>query len=324
MEIMSPLIGRFWQKRYKDNSMVSGTILVLGASGYIGAQLVAQLLAEGYRVRAGSRTILKLKEFEWSGHANLELVEVDVLNRQSLRNACQGCEVVFYLVHSMNARQKDFVSADRRAAQNMVEAAGKVGVKRIIYLGGLGEDDKNLSKHLRSRIEVSQIIQAGKVPATTLRAAMIIGRGSISFEILRSLVDHLPIMITPRWVSTQSQPIAVGNVLTYLVGSLEAPETIGEIFDIGGPDVLSYRQLMDIYAQEVKTFKRLIIPVPVLTPSLSSRWIEFVTSYPAYIARPLAEGLKNRVVCGENRIRGIIPQNLLSCQQAICLAIKKD
>lgn len=304
--------------------MVSGTILVLGASGYIGARLVDQLLAQGYRVRAGARSILKLKKMDWSSHANLELVTVDVLNNQSLRNACQGCEVIYYLVHSMNAQQKDFVSADRQAAQNMVESADKAGVKRIIYLGGLGEDDKSLSKHLRSRIEVSRIIQAGKVPATTLRAAMIIGRGSISFEILRSLVDRLPIMITPRWVSTQSQPIAVSNVLTYLVGCLEAPKTMGEIFDIGGPDVLSYRQLMDIYAQEVKTFKRLIIPVPVLTPSLSSHWIEFVTSYPAYIARPLAEGLKNRVVCSENRIRKIIEQDLLSCRQAIGLAIKKD
>lgn len=304
--------------------MVAGTILVLGASGYIGAQLVAQLLAQGYRVRAGARTVLKFKEFDWSGHANLELVEVDVLNKENLLNACQGCEVVYYLVHSMNARQKDFVSADRRAAQNMVEVADKAGVKRIIYLGGLGKDDKDLSKHLRSRMEVSRIIQTGKVPATTLRAAMIIGRGSISFEILRCLVDRLPIMITPRWVSTQSQPIAVSNVLTYLVGCLQAPETIGEIFDIGGPDVLSYRQLMDIYAQEVKTFKRLIIPVPVLTPSLSSHWIEFVTSYPAYIARPLAEGLKNRVVCGDHRIREIIVQELLSCRQAIGLAIKKE
>ena len=270
--------------------MVDGTILVLGASGYIGAQLVAQLLAEGYRVRAGSRTVLKLKEFDWYGHANLELVEVDVLNRQSLRTACQGCEVVYYLVHSMNAQQKDFVDADRRAAQNLVQTVQEAGLQRIIYLGGLGTEGKDLSKHLRSRIEVSRIIQSGKVPATTLRAAMIIGAGSISFEILRSLVDRLPIMITPRWVSTQSQPIAVSNVLTYLVGCLESPETIGEVFDIGGPDVLSYRQLMDIYAQEVKTFKRWIIPVPVLTPSLSSHWIEFVTSYPAYIARPLTEG----------------------------------
>lgn len=304
--------------------MVSGKILVLGASGYIGAQLVAQLLAQGYRVRAGSRTVLKLKAFDWSGHENLELVEADVLNKESLSNACQGCEVVYYLVHSMNARQKDFVSADRQAAQNLVASADKAGIKRIIYLGGLGEDGKNLSKHLRSRIEVSQIIQAGHVPATTLRAAMIIGAGSISFEILRSLVDRLPVMITPRWVSTQSQPIAVCNVLTYLIGCLEAPETMGKIFDIGGPDVLSYRQLMDIYAQEVKTFKRWIIPVSVLTPSLSSHWIQLVTSYPAYIARPLAEGLRNRVVCRENRIREIIPQDLLNCQQAICLAIQKD
>ncbi len=304
--------------------MFSGKILVLGASGYIGAQLVPQLLDKGYNVRAGGRSILKLKDLEWSQHKNVELVEVNVLNIDSLQNACRGCDVGYYLVHSMNAQQKDFAKADRQAAQNIVQVAESAGLKRIIYLGGLGEDDKNLSHHLRSRMEVSRIIQAGKVPATTLRAAMIIGKGSVSFEILRALVKNLPIMITPRWVSTESQPIAVTNVLNYLVGCLESAQTKGRIFDIGGPDILSYRQLMDIYAHEAGTFKRFIIPVPLLTPSLSSLWIALVTPYPAYIARPLAEGLKNRVVCNENSIREIIPQDLLNCQQAICLAIKKE
>ncbi len=304
--------------------MFSGRILVLGASGYIGAQLVPKLLDKGYKVRACARAISKLKDLDWSQHINVELVDVDVLNIESLRSACQGCEVVYYLVHSMNAQQKDFAKADREAAQNMVQAAESAGLKRIIYLGGLGDDDKHLSHHLRSRMEVSNIIQSGKVPATTLRAAMIIGKGSVSFDILRALVKNLPIMITPRWVSTQSQPIAVTNVLRYLVGCLESDKTKGQIFDIGGPDILSYRQLMDIYAQEAGTFKRFIIPVPLLTPSLSSLWIALVTPYPAYIARPLAEGLRNRVVCHDNRIREIIPQNLLDCRQAIRMAIKHE
>ncbi len=304
--------------------MFSGRILVLGASGYIGAQLVAQLLDKGYEVRACSRSILKLKDFAWSGHPKVQLVEGDVLNIESLQRACQGCEVVYYLVHSMNAVQKDFAKADRIAAQNIVQAAEAAGLKRIIYLGGLGDDEKNLSHHLRSRMEVSNIIQSGKVPATTLRAAMIIGKGSVSFEILRALVKNLPIMITPRWVNTESQPIAVINVLHYLVGCLESNKTIGGVFDIGGPEILSYRQLMDKYAQEVGTFKRFIIPVPFLTPSLSSLWIALVTPFPAYIARPLAEGLKNRVVCHENRIREIIPQDLLNCSQAIRMAISKN
>ncbi len=299
-------------------------ILVLGASGYIGAQLILKLLEKGYKVRACARAISKLRNFDWSRHANVELVDVDVLNIESLSSACQGCEVVYYLVHSMNAEQKDFAKADRQAAQNMVQAAENAGLKRIIYLGGLGEDDTNLSHHLRSRMEVSNIIQSGKVPATTLRAAMIIGQGSVSFEILRALVKNLPIMITPRWVSTESQPIAVTNVLNYLVGCLESEKTTGKIFDIGGPDILSYRQMMDIYAQEAGIFKRLIIPVPFLTPNLSSLWIALVTPFPAYIARPLAEGLRNRMVCHDNRIQEIIPQNLLDCRQAIRLALKKE
>jgi uncharacterized protein YbjT (DUF2867 family) len=302
--------------------MVSARVLVLGATGYIGAQLVSKLLDKGYKIRACGRSISKLKDFQWSRHANVELVEADVLSIDQLRSVCQGCEVVYYLVHSMNAQHKDFALADRQAAQNMVQSAEAAGLKRIIYLGGLGDDDKNLSHHLRSRMEVSNIIQSGKVPATTLRAAMIIGKGSISFEILRALVKNLPIMITPRWVSTESQPIAVTNVLDYLVGCLESERTTGEIFDIGGPEIVSYRQLMDIYAQEAGIFKRFIIPVPFLTPSLSSLWIALVTPFPAYIARPLAEGLKNRVVCHDDRIKDIIPQNLINCRQAIRLAIK--
>lgn len=302
--------------------MVSARVLVLGATGYIGAQLVSKLLDKGYKIRACGRSISKLKDFQWSRHTNVELVEADVLSVDQLRSVCQGCEVVYYLVHSMNAQHKDFALADRQAAQNMVQSAEAAGLKRIIYLGGLGDDDKNLSHHLRSRMEVSNIIQSGKVPATTLRAAMIIGKGSISFEILRALVKNLPIMITPRWVSTESQPIAVTNVLDYLVGCLESERTAGEIFDIGGPEIVSYRQLMDIYAQEAGIFKRFIITVPLLTPSLSSLWIALVTPFPAYIARPLAEGLKNRVVCHDDRIKDIIPQNLINCRQAIRLAIK--
>jgi uncharacterized protein YbjT (DUF2867 family) len=303
--------------------MIQGKILIIGATGYIGSQLLERLLSKGYSVRAAGRNLSKLNSFAWSKHPRLETFEVDVLNKENLIQACYGCEDVYYFVHSMNPQHKDFEKADRLAAQNMAEAAAVSGIKRIIYLGGLGEDERNLSKHLRSRMEVSRILHSGKVPVTTLRAAMIIGKGSVSFEILCSLVKRLPVMITPRWVSTQSQPIAVSNVLDYLEGCLGSEKTIGDTFDIGGPDMVTYCQLMDIYAQEAGIRKPMIIPVPVLTPRLSSLWIGLVTPYPAYIARPLAEGLKNKVVCRENRIRLIIPQKLLNCHDAIREALNK-
>mgnify|MGYP003392443924 CR=1 FL=1 len=301
--------------------MVSGRVLVLGATGYIGTQLVTVLLERGYLVRAAGRSLAKLERCSWAKNNRVEIVETNALDKQGLQNACRGCEVVYYLVHSMNPQNKDFIQTDRRAAQDMIGVAGKTGVRRIIYLGGLGENDKTLSKHLRSRMEVSRILHSGKVPVTTLRAAMIIGKGSVSFEILRCLVNRLPIIITPCWIFTQSQPIAVTNVIHYLVGCLESEHTAGQVFDIGGPDVLSYRELMDIYAKEAGLRKRLIIPVPFLTVTLSSLWGGWITPFPAYIVRPLVEGLKNRVVCQDNRIRDIIPQKLLNCHEAIRMAI---
>lgn len=298
-----------------------GKILILGASGYIGSRLTEKLLAEGYQVRACARSATSLKAHAWAEHPRVELRSADVFNAQDLTNVCHDCQAVFYLVHSMNKEQKDFVNADRLAAGNMVQAAQQAGVQRIIYLGGLGQESAALSKHLRSRAEVSKILQAGFPATTTLQAAMIIGKGSASFEILRYLVERLPVMITPRWVGTLSQPIAVDNVLNYLSGALKNELTTGGVYDIGGVDIVSYRELMDIYAQEAGLRKRLIIPVPVLTPRLSSYWIHLVTPYPSYIARPLAEGLKNKVVCRENRIRAILPQSLQSCRDAIRAAV---
>jgi len=216
---------------------------------------------------------------------------------------------------------EDFAEVDRRAATNMAKAAGEGGMERIIYLGGLGEEDPSLSKHLQSRTEVARILQAGPVPTTFLRAAMILGSGSASFEILRYLVERLPVMITPRWVRNSVQPIAIRNVLHYLQGCLDNRETTGETFDIGGPDVVTYQQLMEVYAEEARLRRRWIIPVPVLTPRLSSYWIHLVTPVPAYIARPLAEGLRNPVVCREHKIRSLVPQALLNCREAIRLAL---
>ncbi len=302
----------------------STPVLVTGATGYVGGRLVPQLLNAGYRVRALGRSVAKLKGRPWGSHPHVELAQGDVLDYDSLARATQGCWAAFYLVHSMLADPGKFGEIDRRAAQNMVRAAETSGLDRLIYLGGLGGvDDPNLSEHLRSRHEVARILQSGPVPATFLRAAMILGSGSASFEIMRYLVDRLPVMVTPRWVQNPVQPIGIRNVLNYLQGCLEHDEVKGQTFDIGGPDIVSYRQLFDIYTEEAGLHHRLVFPVPVLTPKLSSLWIHLVTPVPAAIARPLAEGLRNPVICQENRIRSIIPQELLSCRETIRLALQK-
>jgi len=296
-------------------------IMVLGATGYVGGRLVARLLEEGYHVKATGRSGDKLKSRYWANHPHVELCSVDIHQPSSLRKALEGVDIAYYLVHSMNPQNKDFESSDRMAAKNMVQVAEECQVKRIIYLGGLGIDDEHLSKHLKSRHEVSAILKSGSVPVTVLRAAMIIGSGSASFEILRYLVERLPIMVTPRWVKTPNQPIAIRNVIEYLAGCIEKDETTGQTYDIGGKEVLSYLQLMQIYAEVAGLRKRIFIPVPVLTPRLSSLWIHLVTPVPSYIAMPLAQGLRNPVVCQDHRIESIIPQDLLDCREAITRAL---
>ena len=304
-------------------SLKDKPILVTGATGYVGARLVPRLLQAGYKVRAMARSTTKLRGRPWANHENLKIIAADIFNQDELLQAISGCSAAYYLIHSMNPQNKDFVEADRRAADNFRHAAERAGLQRIIYLGGLGENQSDLSKHLRSRAEVAQILCSGTVPVTVLRAAMIIGSGSVSFEILRYLVDRLPIMITPRWVRTPSQPIAIRNVLEYLIACLDNEQTIGRVFDIGGSEVLSYQALMDMYAEEAGLGRRIVIPVPFFTPRLSSLWIHLVTPIPAYIARPLADGLRNPAVCKENSIRSIIPLKLLDCRSAIKLAVER-
>ncbi|MFX0054930.1 MAG: DUF2867 domain-containing protein [Promethearchaeota archaeon] len=295
-------------------------VLVVGSTGYIGTRLVSALLRKGFRVNAGYRDSTKIKMKSWSSHPNLTPVKADVFDVESLISATQGCFAAFYLVHSMYGKG-DFVNLDRTAAENMVKAAEQAELKRIIYLGGLGEVESGLSKHLASRMEVSRILHDCSVPATTLRAAMIIGAGSASFEIMRYLVDRLPAMVTPRWVRTKSQPIAVSNVVGYLIDCLANEETANRVLDIGGPDVFSYQDLMRIYAEEASLVRRFIVPIPILTPGLSSYWLSLVTPLPTPLTRPLIEGLRNEAVVQNDDVQLLVPQKLLTVREAIRLAI---
>lgn len=299
------------------------TVLVTGATGYVGGRLVPRLLESGHTVRAAARSLDKLYARSWSSHERCVPVRADVFDPESLDAALQGCDAAYYLIHSMSSAGGDFAERDRAAANNFLAAATDADVPRIIYLGGLGDDSPDLSHHLRSRAEVGRILQSGAPQTTCLRAAVILGSGSISFEIIRYLVDRLPIMITPRWVDTPCQPIAISDVLGYLEGCLDQPETAGLTLDIGGPDQLTYRELFHIYAEEAGLRRRIILPVPVLTPRLSTHWVNLVTPVPRALVRPLIEGLRNEVICKDERILQLVPMARTTCRQALRSALNK-
>ncbi|MFF8275911.1 DUF2867 domain-containing protein [Streptomyces lateritius] len=280
--------------------------LVTGASGYIGGRLVPELLAAGHRVRCLARTPAKLRDHPWA--ARTDIVRGDVTDAATLAPALRDIDVAYYLVHGLGGR--DFERTDREAASTFAEQARAAGVRRVVYLGGLsprGVPDEELSPHLRSRAEVGRILLDSGVPTTVLRAAVIIGSGSASFEMLRYLTERLPVMVTPSWVRTRIQPIAVRDVLRYLVGSARMPDDVSRVFDIGGPDVLTYLDMMRRYAAVAGLPRRLILPVPVLTPRLSSHWIGLITPVPSSLARPLAESLRHEVVCHEHDIASLVP-----------------
>ncbi|WP_236239378.1 SDR family oxidoreductase [Streptomyces sp. CC228A] len=300
--------------------------LVTGASGYIGGRLVPELLEAGYRVRCLARSPEKLRDHPWAGR--VEVVRGDVTDERSLGEALRGADIAYYLVHALGTGRR-FEDTDRRAARLFGQAAREGGVRRIVYLGGLtpaGVPEERLSPHLRSRAEVGRILLGSGVPTAVLRAAVILGSGSASFEMLRYLTERLPVMVAPRWVRTRIQPVAVRDVLRYLVGSAELPPDVNRTFDIGGPDVLTYRGLMQRYAAVAGLPRRLIVPVPVLTLRLSSLWIGLVTPVPAGIARPLADSLRHEVVCREHDLARYVPDppgHPLGCDQALELALRQ-
>lgn len=301
-------------------------VAVIGATGYVGGRLVPELLAAGHDVRCLARNPDRLAGVDW--HGDVEVVAADVLDRDSLEEALAGIEAVYYLVHAMG-HAGDFEQTDRVGAANTREAAERAGLSRIVYLGGLGEDDPDaLSPHLASRHEVGQVLASGRVPVTELRAAVIIGSGSASFEMLRHLDEVLPVMICPRWVTrTKCQPIGIADVLHYLVAVIEQPEAAGRILEIGGPDVLTYREMMDRYAAIAGLRRRLIIPVPLLTPRLSSHWVNLVTPLPYGLARPLVDSLINDVVVHPERdIRRLVAHEPYTLDEAIerALAVVGD
>ncbi|MER5529217.1 SDR family oxidoreductase [Streptomyces sp. NPDC002677] len=300
--------------------------LVTGATGYIGGRLVPELLAEGHRVRCLARSPGKLRDHPWAGRA--EVVRGDVTDAADVAEAMLGVDVAYYLVHALGTGA-DFEATDRTAARIFGEAARTAGVRRVVYLGGLtpsGVPESELSPHLRSRAEVGRILLDSGVPTTVLRAAVVIGSGSVSFEMLRYLTERLPVMITPSWVRTRIQPVAVRDVLRYLVGSALMPAGVSRAFDIGGPDVLTYRDMMLRYAAVAGLPRRIILPVPVLTPGLSSHWVGLVTPVPASIARPLTESLRHEVVCHEHDIARYVPDppgHPFGFDEAVRLALQR-
>lgn len=292
-------------------------VLVTGATGFIGRRLVAALTAEGIKVRC-----LMRRQPE-TALAGAETVIGDLLDGATLDDAFLGIETAYYLVHAMSGSRAGFESRERTAAENFVAAAEKHGLKRVIYLGGLGEEGDKLSEHLASRLEVAKILKRASFQTTYLRAAVIIGAGGASFEMIRALVDKLPLMITPRWVSTKCQFIAVKDVISYLVGCLKDPRTAGKTYDIGGPELLSYREMMERFAEIQKKFI-MILPVPFLTPKLSSYWVGLMTPVKPSISMPLIEGLGNEVICHDNEIRKILPIPLTGYDEAVKTALAEE
>ncbi|MEI6109645.1 MAG: NAD(P)H-binding protein, partial [Actinomycetes bacterium] len=296
--------------------------LVTGATGYIGGRLIPLLLEQGVQVRVLVRHPERIKQHPW--HDQVEIISGDADDPAVARLALRDVDVAYYLIHAIGT-PGDFEETERRTAKVFSEAAKEENVARIIYLGGLQNDPK-LSPHLRSRAEVGHIFLTSGVPTIAFGAAVIIGSGSLSFEMLRYLTERLPAMITPRWVRTKIQPISITDTLRYLVEARNLPAGINRTFDIGGPDVLTYQKMMHGFAKVAGLRKRIILPINLLSPGLSARWIGLVTPVPKNIARPLVDSLKSEVICAESDIKQYIPdppEGLLSFEVSVSRALER-
>ena len=297
--------------------------LVTGATGYIGGRLIAELLDAGYRVRVLARNAARLKGHAWADR--VEVVEGDASDAQAVAKALKGVDIGYYLLHALMDKD-DFENKEARLAQVFAAEAKRASIQRLVYLGGIIAPNSELSPHMKSRADTGEILRASGVPTIELRAGVVIGSGSASFEMLRYLTERLPFMITPKWLNVRIQPIAVRDVLRYLVGAGAVDASVSGAFDIGGPDVFTYKQMMQRYAAAAGLRKRIIIPVPVMTPKLSSGWVGLVTPVPYRLARRLVASLKNEVVAADDRIRDLIADpagGLTDFDTAVKLALVK-
>lgn len=290
-------------------------VLVTGATGYVGGRLVPRLLERGHEVRCMTRDWESLTLDPWRD--DVEVVSADALDPASLDAALEGCDSAYFLIHAMKGSPKRFADEGRRAAANFRDAANRANLERIVYLGGLGSEDDKLSEHLASRQEVGEVLASGRTPVTELRAAVIIGSGSMSFEMIRHLTEVLPIMMTPRWVKTDCQPIAIHNVLQILVAVLDDDTSASKIYDIGGPDIVTYGDMMRIYAEVAGLRERIVVPLPIFSARLSAPLIGLVTPLPINVARPLIESVRNSVVVGRPSPPGFEPSTLIPYREAL-------
>ncbi|QGN07019.1 NAD-dependent epimerase/dehydratase family protein [Halorhabdus sp. CBA1104] len=291
-------------------------VLVTGATGFVGSSLVPALQAAGHDVVAMTRDASA-----YDPPSGVAVTEGDLLDPATL-SLSEDFDAAYYLVHSLGTGET-FAERDRIAAENFRAVADSAGIDRVVYLGGLGEAGDDLSEHLRSRQEVESILAEGDSDLTTLRAAIIVGEGSASFRMVRQLVERLPVMIAPRWLYTECQPIAISDVITYLVGVLDHPATAGETYQIGGPEILTYHEMLTRTA-DILGKRRYIVPVPVLTPRLSAYWVEFVTDVPAAVSRPLILGLKNPVVVTDDSVEDVITVEKTPFDEAVARAFGGD